>query len=407
MKDDSSTRTDATTNTSNAARQGEGTSRGPEFIDMEPALGCNLRCRMCHVSFMKEKPRFLDLDRVSSWHGFEGKHVSLGSIYEPTIHPQFNDLIGVLNDLGCTISLVTNAKNLNQKELGNLFSSRLGLVTFSFDGATRESYEYVRRYGKFASTIENIRAFIENAFARDCVSRDTTFVVNFTANRGNMLEVKEAILLWSDLGIDTLNIIAMVDRFNDDFFLNNSLRNDVDSFCRILDSAANFLVDAELPISIRSAYFGEANRSLHLDPKWKRFRVGTNIISTGKGRAIFDTPLHRQFNFGPSDIGHGNCRAPYNTARIDFDGNIFICQKIRIGSLYESDLLHCWAGSKRDRMIGMIRNNISICDGCDYFRFCINSPDVDYSDPENFRSAALINNLEIRSDAVEPPGQNV
>lgn len=362
----------------------------PVFIDMEPSFGCNLRCRMCHVSYMNKKPRYLDLDRVVSWEGFAGRDVSLGAVYEPTIHPGFNDLIGQLNDLTCRVSMVTNAKNLNKKEIGNIFDSQLGRVTFSFDGARRETYEYIRRRGAFDQTVQNIRGFIENAHKRGKVSPETAFVVNFTANTLNMGEIKDAVALWSEIGVDSLTVIAMVERFDEPFFRDYSLKGNLEPFVDALESAADLIIEEGLPITLRSPYFSDLNADIHRSQHWMAHRVNGNIISSGRGRGAPHEDQHRKYNYCEGGMPFADCAAPYRSTRIDFDGNVNVCQKLKIGNIYEQSLADIWGGAVHKGVIDAVRASDEHCAACDYYRFCVRSDGVRYSDELNFLTHRMI-----------------
>jgi len=35
-----------------------------QVIHLEPTQGCNLRCRMCHVTFEKTKPKYINIDEI-------------------------------------------------------------------------------------------------------------------------------------------------------------------------------------------------------------------------------------------------------------------------------------------------------------------------------------------------------
>lgn len=365
----------------------------PVFIDIEPALGCNLRCRMCHVSYMDAEPRFLDINRVKSWDFIRGRTVSLGSLFEPTIHPHFNDLIGMLNDYNCEINMVTNAKLLNKKRFPNLLESKLGCIFFSFDGATQESYEYIRRNGKFHQTIDNIKGFIKNVNEADLISKNTMFVVNFTANKSNMHEILHAVDLWHDCGINTLNVIAMVDRFNEEFFKKNSIYNKIPELSKILEKAALDIIEKEKAISIKSAYFSDVNSDLHLGTNWYKFKVGENTISFDRNTKFFGKPLHHSFNFGDYGIKHVSCGAPFRTIRIDYDGNLYICQSKHIGNIYDNSVDEIWSSAERKQILDNIHSNPEICTNCHYFKLCINSQTVRYDDESNFISQNLIEDL--------------
>src|SRR5262245_13068133 len=136
-----------------------GTLPPPELVEIEPTLGCNLRCVMCHVSYMDEKVKSLDLGALGDLSFIRGRHVIIGSVFEPTIHPRFNQLVDLLNRNGNRIELITNGTRISKLDCPAIYESELSIVTFSFDGIRRETYESIRRNANYRKTVDNILYF--------------------------------------------------------------------------------------------------------------------------------------------------------------------------------------------------------------------------------------------------------
>ena len=120
----------------------------PDAIEIEPTLGCNLRCVMCHVSYMTEKTQLLNLDALKSLSFVKGRQAIIGSGFEPSIHPHFNRLIDILNANQNRIELLTNGTRLDRVDVPALYDSDFSAITFSFDGVRKKSYEKIRRNAK-------------------------------------------------------------------------------------------------------------------------------------------------------------------------------------------------------------------------------------------------------------------
>lgn len=60
----------------------------PDYYELEPTRGCNLKCRMCHVSFMEDSVAYLDINAIKDFSFLRGKAVSIGAVFEPCIHPR-------------------------------------------------------------------------------------------------------------------------------------------------------------------------------------------------------------------------------------------------------------------------------------------------------------------------------
>jgi MoaA/NifB/PqqE/SkfB family radical SAM enzyme len=58
----------------------------PKLIEIEPTLTCNLRCKMCHVSYEATESRStFPAELTEKLAGLGGVDILLGSNYEPRI----------------------------------------------------------------------------------------------------------------------------------------------------------------------------------------------------------------------------------------------------------------------------------------------------------------------------------
>ena len=217
-----------------------------DFIDLEPTLGCNLRCKMCHVSFMPNKVAYLPIEQID-FEFARNKTVSIGAAFEPLIHPQANLLFEKLNEVNANILLVTNGHNLNKKSFPALFDSNLVATTFSFDGITEDTYASIRTGGNFGQTVNNIEKFVS-----DMRPQNVKFAVNMTVMKRNVNEVSVAPMFWSERGIDLLRFITMVVRENDQWMLENSLLSSQEQLSSALEGAMQNIISNKLRLPCRT-----------------------------------------------------------------------------------------------------------------------------------------------------------
>jgi radical SAM protein with 4Fe4S-binding SPASM domain len=343
----------------------------PSLIDIEPVLGCNLRCRMCHVSFMKEKVKYLDINGID-FSFCAGKVVTIGAVFEPFIHPKINELIDSLNKVGAKLVIITNGHNLNRKEIPALFDSDLEMVTFSFDGITKETYEEIRVGGRYHQTIENIEKFVAHH-----KPRGTKFAVNFTILKRNLCEVEGAPKFWDLRGIDLLRFIGMVVRENDDYLLENNLLHIQEEYSSALRDAISEVKKNQLNISISNPRFRE----------WFPDQCPDGIYSRVQ-RLNPDqfTSVHHKYEFNVNSPIGNSCSSPFTTARIDWDGNVFLCHNQLIGNIETSNFEDIWSSNKAISLRKKLIETRYLCDSCDYFKLCINSHYLDTTQPENYFS---------------------
>lgn len=354
----------------------------PDFIEIEPTQGCNLRCKMCHVSFKNPSFDYLNLDNVSSFSFLKGKTVSIGAAYEPLIHPKINRLIDILNKNDCEINFVTNGHYLIRDKIPALFDANIKQVMFSVDGITKQSYETVRIGGDFSNAITNVESFISSFSGSD----SPIVQVNYTVLRCNMHEVASAPKFWNDKNVDSLAFLAMQVRYDDPFLLKNSLWPIRSDYFNCLDEAAELALDQKYRITLSSAYYQSENSK----KKWGKYLNGSNFNAMRDWSRIVKN-YQSIFQNGSSFGMEFSCKSPFVAARILFNGDVMLCQNHRVGSLYENSFEDIWYGDEAQSFRKSILADDLLCKQCDYYRFCVNGGKLDLNNIENHFSQHMRN----------------
>src|SRR5207249_10437673 len=129
----------------------------PKIVEIEPTYTCNLRCRMCHVSFMPEEPRpSLRASVLERLRILRGAHVIIGSGFEPMMNREFAQIIRELIKMDTALEVITNGTLLSNENLSALRDANVRILNFSVDGIQPQTYEHIRRGASFTSTITNI-----------------------------------------------------------------------------------------------------------------------------------------------------------------------------------------------------------------------------------------------------------
>lgn len=89
----------------------EGNRIVPNHLQLNITNKCNLTCKFCSCAdrdlsqwLTKEKI----LDEMAKFHSLGGKSVTIAGGGDPTVHPDFDEIIGGIHDLDIRIGLVTN-----------------------------------------------------------------------------------------------------------------------------------------------------------------------------------------------------------------------------------------------------------------------------------------------------------
>jgi len=367
----------------------------PLMIEIEPVHSCNLRCFMCHVpherlTYERIEVRRL-LDALEVFRG-KGTWVSVGSSYEPTMHPDFVRLIHGLSGLGMNIEITTNGTLLYPHVTDQLAGANINQVYFSFDGIRKETYESIRKNASFETTVSNLVYFREKF-------RQTGCYINYVISRSNIDEISDSVVFWERHNFDTIGYISMVQRSDDPRVNNESIEHCMDKIREQFEQAASLIVSNDFRISITAAAISNMD--------FLKSRYPDNLIKSNRAdvKPVFNP---RSQQSGPYPGMPVDCRSPFTFARIFYSGNVILCNDLfPIGNVYQNDFQSIWNGEYAAEIRLKIMNNSSICHHCDYFRFCLNAGAKDYTDLDDFYSEGMLQKIraqesnEIKREALQ------
>lgn len=177
-----------------------------EYI-VETTAKCNLYCPMCPRETHKQpKEDMTDeiFERLVENSSSTGEHMMLIGLGEPLMDRKIFDRIEYCERHGISTLLSTNGTLLDESFAERLLNSRLQHITLSFDGASRESFEYYRKGARFEKVRDN---FVR--FARMKHERRSTMqiVVQMVRMPGNAHEVDDFRRFWSAIpGVDQVRV---------------------------------------------------------------------------------------------------------------------------------------------------------------------------------------------------------
>lgn len=137
----------------------------PYRIWVEPTNKCNLKCVMCpNKTFKQEDLGFMDFDLFKKIID-EAKHfvydMNIHHRGESSLHPRFPEMIEYATKNGVTVKFHTNGTLLTESRARTFIESGLSLISFSFDGYNKASYENIRVNANFDKVTRNIERFLE------------------------------------------------------------------------------------------------------------------------------------------------------------------------------------------------------------------------------------------------------
>ncbi|MCS7026040.1 MAG: radical SAM protein [Bryobacteraceae bacterium] len=177
-----------------------------EYI-VETTAKCNLYCPMCpRETHPQPKEDMTDeiFTRLIQQAGQSAEHMMLIGLGEPFLDPKIFDRIEYCHRHNISTLLSTNGTLLDQKMAERLFNTPLKHVTLSFDGASKDSYEYYRKGARFDKVRENFVRFARMKHERRA---PVHIVVQMVRMERNSHEVEEFRRFWSRVpGVDQVRI---------------------------------------------------------------------------------------------------------------------------------------------------------------------------------------------------------
>lgn len=191
-------------------------------IDIEPIATCNLKCDFCQVPgwdrARKTKPMDIPLFKKIVVQFPRLKQIKLQGMGEPFLNRKLPEMIRITSDMGIASTVITNGTLLNQELISKVLDADLTNISFSFDGATKGTYEKMRPGANFEQVTGNIKALCDERNKRNsklyiriqCLVSDETVLneipalVTLASDLGiDCLEIKQRLKLWEKTGEDT------------------------------------------------------------------------------------------------------------------------------------------------------------------------------------------------------------
>ena len=136
----------------------------PLRIWLEPTNYCNLRCPFCPQSSPQAVPRghmnYELYQKIISEAKGTVYDINLCHRGESLFHKRIIDMIVLAREAGLKTRLHTNATIMDEEMSRELLQSGLDLISFSFDGFEKETYERLRVNANYEKTLNNIFNFL-------------------------------------------------------------------------------------------------------------------------------------------------------------------------------------------------------------------------------------------------------
>jgi len=179
----------------------------PQKLFVEISRNCNLQCPMCEHNRIKNNKKYnmnFNLFKKIADELFpHAKDVDLRGFGESIIHPEFEKFVDYSLKFDCSLGLITNLSIKNDKLWTKLVKNNFWLG-ISFDGATKNTFEKIRKGSNFDIIQHNLKLIKKT---RDKFKKNPWmiyFVV--TLQKDNISELEEIIKIADKFGINRVEL---------------------------------------------------------------------------------------------------------------------------------------------------------------------------------------------------------
>ncbi len=259
----------------------------PRRLVFELTNACNLNCVMCGRNAANFKPTRFDMDVFKSFEPMMDtvEEVTLMGWGEPTIHPNFIEMLEIINRHDARKYFCTNGMSL-QKIKNAIFDFNVDVFAVSLDGATNETNSRIRRGSDIAKITSDLKEIVQIKKARGLKYPWINFV--FCAMKSNIHELPDLVRLASAIGIEEVKVVYLT--VFEEELLHESLWDEKDLVRNTFQEAIQ--IGNKLGIVLKLPhYIGEdvAGENYHKDcyVTWRDFFLG----SDGYVRPCMSTPI--------------------------------------------------------------------------------------------------------------------
>jgi len=176
----------------------------PVYLDIEPNNTCNFSCPHCQVPHWSKEKIYLskeDFTRIIDQ--FPNLlQIKLQGMGEPLLNKDLIDMLEIGEARDIDMYFISNGSIMNDEIIERLLRLRRTRITFSIDGATRETFEEIRKGGNFERVTENI-ARLTSARGKASKPEITCWTV---VTRKNVDELADIVRLARRLALDKITI---------------------------------------------------------------------------------------------------------------------------------------------------------------------------------------------------------
>lgn len=324
----------------------------PRDLQVEVTGACNLRCRMCLVSY---RPTLGRREGAMGFDTFRGlvdgnprlRRITLQGLGEPLLAPDLFRMVEYATRRGIDVGFNTNGMLLTPARAERLIRAGLTWLHVSMDGATPETYVSIRGRADFGVVSRHVRDLVEVRRALGADRPELSLV--FVAMRRNVEELPRLVELAAEWGVGRLWVQNLSHVFDD--------TDPAGDYRQIREFAeAEALWNGGDRARLEAVFAAARTRAEELDVQLRLPRLHQPVL--------------------PRTAGSPGCDWPWRAAYVTHEGTVQPCcmvmgsDRAELGDLRQRPLAEVWRSQpyQRFRAALLTDDPADVCRGCSAYR---------------------------------------
>lgn len=240
----------------------------PIKMDYEVSNKCNFRCTMCLLrdvaDIMPPTMKYEDFEKsIEEQYGLI--EVKLQGLGEPLLNPDFFRMVDLCVSKDIWVRTITNGSILNRNEnYKKLVDKKVGEISVSIDGATKETFEKIRKGSNFEQVVDNVTML--NAYAAEKGEQWRTSCW-MLVQKDNYTEMEATLELAAKMGFTRFTYSIEISGFGLDKWKNINNAKSVKS--TMLEEQAKQMIEKGKELGVEVTFWDGSDKYIFDDKKDK------------------------------------------------------------------------------------------------------------------------------------------
>lgn len=179
----------------------------PYYVEIETTTKCPYKCVMCEHTYWKEPAINMTFEQFKKIINDipQLKWVGMTGIGESFMNPDYMKMLRYTRSKGINIEMFDPFMMITKKKAEELLDLGIEVLYISMDGATKKTYEKIRRGVNFDTVLKNVRTFIKLKKERDL--KKPVIIFYYTVSKLNYHEIEKFLELVKSFELEKPRVV--------------------------------------------------------------------------------------------------------------------------------------------------------------------------------------------------------